>query len=212
MKKSAIIVAGGKGLRMGSDIPKQFIQIDAKPIIVRTIERFLECDPSIHLVVVIPMGQMKAWEEIERNFFSQISIVSAPGGASRFLSVQSGLSFVDEGLVAIHDAVRPYVSIETIQKSFASAKEYGSGVATVDLKDSIRKIEGEASKAQDRRQFKLVQTPQTFRVEEIKQAFNQAEHTNFQDDAAVYESTGGIVRLIDGTYANIKITTHEDLK
>ena len=212
MKKSAIIVAGGKGLRMGSKIPKQFIEIDSKPIIARTIERFLEFDPEIQLVVVIPIDQEETWNDIREYYFAKVEIYVAHGGATRFDSVVNGLDYVDEGLVAIHDAVRPYVSGETIQESFDAAEQSGSGVAAVELKDSIREITDNLSRARDRRNFRLIQTPQTFQVDKIKEAYKKAEGKDFLDDASVYESAGNKVNLISGTYDNIKITTPDDLK
>lgn len=213
MKKWAIIVAGGKGLRMGSPTPKQFLEIDSKPIIARTIERFLEFDKDINLIVVVPEDQKPTWLKIKEKHFVDQKITLAIGGSTRFESVKSGLAQIEgDGLVAIHDAVRPYVSGETIEKSFLSAQQFGSGIAAVALKDSIRKIEDGHSEARDRNTYRLVQTPQTFRVAEIRMAFATVANTDFQDDASVYEAAGFKVKLVDGSYENIKITTPDDLK
>ncbi len=212
MEKFAIIVAGGKGLRMGSPTPKQFLEIDSKPIIARSVERFLEYDTTLNIIVVIPQDQMAAWQGIAQKFFPKKSITAAIGGATRFESVQHGLDKIAaEGLVAIHDAVRPYVSAETISQSFLSAEKYGSGVAAVELKDSIRELTGEGSAARNRADYRLVQTPQTFRVSDIKAAFDLVSGTDFLDDASVYEAAGHSVKLIAGSYENIKITTPDDL-
>ncbi len=213
MEKFAIIVAGGKGLRMGSPTPKQFLEIDSKPIIARTVERFLEHDQKLGLIVVVPADQKETWLTIKEKYFPDLDITLAIGGNTRFESVLSGLNRIEvEGLVAIHDAVRPYVSGTTIALSFESAKKYGSGVAAVPLKDSIREIEGDDSHSRDRSNYRLVQTPQTFRVSEIKFAFANAKKSNFLDDASVYEAAGFKVKLVEGTYENIKITTPDDLK
>lgn len=196
---------------MGSDIPKQFLDIDSKPIIARTIERFLEFDPKIQLVVVIPKDQNSIWQDIQSKYFTDVFIQMGHGGETRFDSVKNGLDKVDDGLVAIHDAVRPYVSCETIRSSFDSAKKNGSGVAVVELKDSIREIAGHTSISRDRRNYRLVQTPQTFQVNLIKAAYGSASQKDFLDDASVYEWAGHEVHLVDGTYSNIKITTPDDL-
>lgn len=211
MKKWAILVAGGKGLRMGTEIPKQFLEIEGTPIIVRTIERFRAYDPNIRLVIVIPRDQSEAWHAIKQTFLPKQQIVLAFGGKTRSESVQNGLEHVDQGLVSIHDAVRPFVEVQTIADSFESAYKNGSGVPVVDLKDSIRELTGQGSMSRDRTNYRLVQTPQTFRVSEIKEAYAKANQEDFLDDASVYEAAGFNVSLVSGSYGNIKITTQEDL-
>jgi len=211
MRKYALIVAAGHGQRMQRNIPKQFLEIDTIPIIVLTINQFLKYDDSIKLVVVLPKDQMETWTLIKEIHFEGQPITTTTGGDTRTQSVRFGLACIlDEGLVAIHDAVRPFVSLQTIEDSFNSAKEYGSGIAVVPLKDSIRKISNKKSKAQRRNEFRLVQTPQTFRISEIKAAYKKIkiDHT---DDASLYEASGYDVHLIVGSYNNIKITTPEDL-
>lgn len=197
---------------MGSDTPKQFLTVNDKPIIVRTIERFLSYSEKIHLFVVIPQDQESIWTLIKNEYLPDRKIISVIGGQTRFESVRNGLEMVKEGLVAIHDAVRPYVSVETISESFRSAGEKGSGVAVVSLKDSIREVTANGSRGRDRNDFRLVQTPQTFRVKEIKAAFAGVSGNDFQDDATVYENAGFSVSLVEGSYDNIKITTPEDLR
>ena len=213
MKKWAIIVAGGKGLRMGSDIPKQFLKIAGKPIIALTIEKFLQMDQHIQVIVVTPQDHRELWDQIQSAHFPHESIVRVNGGKTRFESVRNGLDTIhEEGIVAIHDAVRPYVTAEIIMNCYDSAEKQGSGVAAVPLKDSIREIAHHKNVSRSRADFRLVQTPQTFRLSEIKDAFAQAPHTDFTDDASVYEAAGYDVKLIEGSYENSKITTPGDLR
>ena len=211
MQKSVIIVAGGSGTRMQQSLPKQFIEILEKPIVVHTIEAFLAYDRSIFVVLVLPTHYFDTWKALADRFFPTVNIHVVAGGATRFQSVKSGLSVIDRGLVAIHDAVRPLISPQVIAESFLSAEEKGSGVVMVPLKDSIRrKTEGETL-AENRADFFAVQTPQTFQVAQIKKAFEQNELDTFTDDASVYESAGMPVSPVVGEYTNIKITTPEDL-
>jgi len=214
MQRHAIIVAGGRGLRMGGPTPKQFLMLHGRPVIVHAIERFLAFDPEIRLIVVLPEDHLATWQTIRKEHFPHMAIEVATGGAERFDSVKAGLDLIKDmtGLVAVHDAVRPFISEKTISDSFNSALHYGSGVASVTLKDSIRELVNDGSKARDRSHFRLVQTPQTFRVSELKDAFSKATHNAFTDDATVYEAAGYRVRLVEGGYENIKITTPEDLK
>ncbi|WP_425390261.1 2-C-methyl-D-erythritol 4-phosphate cytidylyltransferase [Ekhidna sp.] len=213
MKKYAIIVAGGVGTRMKSEVPKQFLLIDGEPILVRSIKKFLEYDHGIEVIIVLPEAHIKQWEALKFQYFPDREIHVTSGGITRSASVLSGLSIIKgEGLVAIHDAVRPFVSVDTISTSFDSAKSQGSGVAVVELKDSIRELEQNTSIARDRSNYVLVQTPQTFNVSELKDAYGKAGSGIFTDDASVYEAAGYTVSLVEGSYDNIKITTPEDLK
>jgi 2-C-methyl-D-erythritol 4-phosphate cytidylyltransferase len=212
MNNYAIIVAGGKGERMKSEKPKQFLEIEGKTILEHTLARFLEI-PAIQIILAIPEANFPEWNQIQNSKFPKENIITVTGGKTRSDSVRNGLKvIVGDGLVAIHDAVRPFVTAETINKTYESAKEFGSGVAAVALKDSIRKIlDNGHSEARNREDYALVQTPQTFRVAEIKEAYEKAEGF-FSDDATVYENAGFVVRLTEGEYSNIKITTPEDLK
>lgn len=205
-------MAGGIGTRMNSEVPKQFLCIDGDPIIVHSIRRFMDYNKDVNIIVVLPENHVEQWKNIKLQYFPNIEIGLTTGGATRTASVISGLNLIDEGLVAIHDAVRPFTSFETISNSFLSAEIYGSGVAAVSLKDSIREIQEDQSVARDRSNYVLVQTPQTFKVGEIKSAYAKIGTDPFTDDASVYEAAGNIVRLVKGTYNNIKITTPEDLK
>ena len=212
-QKYAIIVAGGSGSRMGSEIPKQFLPLAGKPILLHTIKRFLEV-PSIKIILVLPEKDIEFWNETcIQNAFIEKSIIVVKGGNTRFQSVKNGLSYVeDEGIVAVHDGVRPFVSLAIIHRSFEIAEKEGSAITSVVLKDSIREIKpnGE-NKAVERINFRLMQTPQTFQSELIQKAFEVKEQTFFTDCASVVEFAGFPVTLIEGAYENIKITTPEDL-
>lgn len=207
-------MAGGVGARMKSTTPKQFLKIDGVPVIIQTLRKFLEFDSSIELIVVLPKEHTQYWMALNESYPFIDSIKAVDGGKTRSDSVRAGLEIINEdGLVAIHDAVRPFVEIATIERSFTSAQDHGSGVAAVPLKDSIReRTEQGVSFARNRENYVMVQTPQTFRVEEIKKSYSQLEGESFSDDATVYEKAGFKVKIIDGDYSNIKITTPEDLE
>lgn len=214
MNKAAVLVAGGKGMRMGTSLSKQYLPLAGKPVLMHTLERFFHADASIHLVLVLPKEDFEYWTSlcITHDFVLPHQVVA--GGASRFQSVKNGLMALpfEEGLVAIHDGVRPFVSEKVIQTSFEQAAEKGSAIPVVALKDSLRKVgaEGESS-FQDRTHFRLVQTPQTFQLKRLLQAFAVEELAIFTDDATVYEHQGWEVSLIEGNPENIKLTTPEDL-
>ncbi|MEM9340124.1 MAG: 2-C-methyl-D-erythritol 4-phosphate cytidylyltransferase [Bacteroidota bacterium] len=215
MRRYAIIVAGGKGTRMNSDVPKQFLLIDGEPIIVRTIRVFLKADSGITPIIVIPKESIGDWNLIKERHLAKVKVIDAVGGETRTSSVLSGLQQItDDGVVAIHDAVRPYVSPKIILNSFESAEIHGSGVVCIPLKDSIRELTGgDTSVSRNRNDFVLVQTPQTFIVSKIKDAYRKVgDHASHTDDASVYEGAGYKVAMVTGSYANIKITTPEDLK
>jgi 2-C-methyl-D-erythritol 4-phosphate cytidylyltransferase len=212
----AIIVAGGSGSRMKSEIPKQFLPLNEKPILIHTVEKFLQI-PNIQIIVVLPKNDIEYWNEITssneiiQKFKNSIKITV--GGASRFQSVRNGLSTIKtDGLVAVHDGVRPLVNLEIIQNSYKVAAEKGTAVASVWVKDSVRQFnEKGENTALDRTRLKLVQTPQTFQINLIKKAFEVDEQAFFTDCASVLEFSGERISLIDGAYENIKITTPEDM-
>lgn len=215
MKKYAIIVAGGKGQRMNADLPKQFILLSGKPVLMHTIEAFYKYDENIKIVLVLPTSQIDYWKSlcIKYNFTYPIEIEE--GGESRFHSVKNGLnSLKDNGFVAIHDGVRPFVSAETIKRCFSAANEFGNAIPVIDIVDSIRHIDGDRNEAVDRNQYKLVQTPQVFEIEKLKTAYAHAltlETSQFTDDASVFSFAGYKIHLVEGNRENIKITTPFDL-
>jgi 2-C-methyl-D-erythritol 4-phosphate cytidylyltransferase len=210
MKKFAIIVAGGSGLRMGKEIPKQFLLLDGKPIVIHTINKFIsEVD---EIILVLPESQIAYWEElcIKYNFKHNIKITK--GGQTRFQSVKNGLELIhEEGIVAIHDAVRPFITEETIRESIKTALIHSSAIVSISLNDSIREDINGLNRALDRRQYKLIQTPQSFQVNLIKKAYEQEEKSTFTDDASVAENIGIKIHLIEGSVRNIKLTTPIDL-
>ncbi len=211
MKKTALIVAGGNGSRMESDLPKQFILLARKPILMHTIEAFYNCNVS-NIIVVLPPNQFEFWKELCTEFSFNLPHQIVAGGASRFESVQNGLVLCnEEDLVAIHDGVRPFINADLINKSFEIAAQKGNAVAAVRLKDSIRKVDLLGNKNVNRDDYFLIQTPQTFKCNIIKEAYQAQDHINFTDDASVLEANGYAINLIPGDYKNIKITTPEDL-
>ncbi|MBB6609410.1 2-C-methyl-D-erythritol 4-phosphate cytidylyltransferase [Pontibacter sp. Tf4] len=208
----AIIVAGGSGSRMQHDLPKQFIEVAGKPILMHTIERFYNYNPTIRLIVVLPQEQLDTWRELCRKHEFKLFHMTVPGGTTRFGSVKNGLGAVmGEGLVAVHDGVRPFVETETIKAAFEAAANYGSAVVAISPKDSIRELTGSGSKAVPRANYKMVQTPQVFNATILRKAYEQPEQEHFTDDASVVESIGETIALVEGSYRNIKITTPEDL-
>lgn len=214
MNKYALIVAGGKGTRMGSDVSKQYLEIGNKPILLRTLEVFYKTDPSIELLLVLPDSDFLFWEALCIEYDFRVAHRLVKGGNSRFQSVKNGLHAISDkdGLVAIHDGVRPFVKPKVISESFEVAAVKGSAIAVIALKDSLRRLtDDDKSFFQERQNFRLVQTPQTFQLHKIKKAFDVTELHHFTDDATVYEHQGWQVTLISGNLENIKITTPEDM-
>jgi 2-C-methyl-D-erythritol 4-phosphate cytidylyltransferase len=214
MEKYAIIVAGGSGTRMGTEKPKQFLPLAKKPILIHTLESFISFPEKIICILVLPKSAFVEWEEIVAEYSFDDPIILAEGGTTRFESVKNGLAKIENksSLVAIHDGVRPLVSHRIIKDSYALAEAKGCAIASTSLKESIRKIDGEHSKSIDRTKMRLIQTPQTFKTELIKNAFAHFERDeNFTDDASVAEKYGLPINLFEGSFQNIKITTPEDL-
>jgi 2-C-methyl-D-erythritol 4-phosphate cytidylyltransferase len=212
MKKYALLVAGGVGTRMKSSIPKQFLPIAGKPVIVHTIEAFHRYDPDIDVILVLPEAHLKGWNEIGKTYDLLDRVTKVTGGETRFQSVRAGLRYMEpDSLVAIHDGVRPLISREVIANSFDTAAGTGSAITSVPLKDSIRKVSEDASEALDRSKYRLIQTPQTFQTWLIRKAYDQEESPVFTDCASVAESYGIKISLINGDYTNLKITGPEDL-
>lgn len=212
MKEYALIVAGGKGTRINSKLPKQFLRLNGKPILLHTIEAFFNYSEKISVVLVLPEDDFEIWNSICKEFGFNKPIVLQKGGETRFQSVRNGLDKIDgDGLVAIHDGVRPLVSSDLIGASFRLAAVHGSAVAAVRLKESIRITDQDTTKAVDRSKFRIIQTPQTFKLDIIKKAYQLKEDSNLTDDASVAEKAGHKISLFEGSYENLKITTPEDL-
>jgi 2-C-methyl-D-erythritol 4-phosphate cytidylyltransferase len=224
LKEYTLIVAGGKGTRIKSKLPKQFLELNGLPILMHTINAFLRYNSDMTIVLVLPEDDFTLWNELCAKHNFKTKLILTKGGDSRFQSVKNGLDKIEgEGLVAIHDGVRPLVSEDIIGASFHLAAVHESAVAAVRLKESIRMTdqaclpEGSSArrqdntKAMDRSRFRLIQTPQTFKVSLIKKAYQQKEDVSLTDDASVAERDGHIISLFEGSYENIKITTQEDL-
>ncbi len=215
----ALIVAGGKGTRIKSKLPKQFLELNGLPILMHTINAFVRYSNSVRIILVLPEDDFDIWNALCEKFNFNVPVILQSGGESRFQSVKNGLDKIEgdaclpdrQGLVAIHDGVRPLVSEDIIGASFRLAAVHQSAVAAVRLKESIRMTDQDNTKAMDRSRFRLIQTPQTFQVDLIKKAYQQKEDVSMTDDASVAERDGHIISLFEGSYENIKITTPEDL-
>ena len=212
MKRYGVIVAGGMGVRMGADRPKQFLEIGGKPILRHTVERFLAFDPGLEIVLVLPAAQKDWWRGYcrESGFLERYTMVS--GGITRFHSVQNALKYVgNDGAVAVHDGVRPLVSQPLLERLFKAAESYEAVVPVVPVVESVRQAEGEGSVPVSRDGLVLVQTPQVFDARVLKAAYRQPFSPAFTDDASVVEAAGGSIRLVEGDRFNLKITTPDDL-
>lgn len=211
----AIIVAGGKGLRMGGDIPKQFLPIGNIPVLMRTIRRFRQYDDGIKIILVLPHSQQEYWKELCREYSFSEPVVVADGGETRFHSVRNGLNLIpndENGVVMVHDGVRPFLSIDTIRKTCEGASKYGAAVPVVPVVDTLRHLDdAEHSVTVPRDEYRTVQTPQTFDIQLLKKAYKQDYDNKFTDDASVVESCGIDVALVEGNRENIKITTPFDI-
>ena len=211
-ERYAIIVAGGRGLRMGGELPKQFLPLSGKPVLMRTLELF-EGEVS-QIILVLPEDHIPFWEELCQRYHFTLPHTVALGGETRFHSVRSGLSYLpQEGLVAVHDGVRPLASRALIRRSFEEAERSGAALPACPVTDSLRLRQEEGkSEAVDRSRYVAVQTPQTFDLGRLQQAYEQAYSPLFTDDASVYEAASlGSITLIDGEETNIKLTTPRDL-
>lgn len=212
MTHTVLIVAGGKGLRMGSDLPKQFLPIGGKPVLMHTIEAFHHFDRTMKIILVLPQEQQTYWQELcaKHSFVIEHTVVD--GGETRFHSVKNGLACVNSGLVGVHDGVRPFVSPEVIKCCYELAAIKKAVIPVIDVVETVRHITETGSETVSRNDYKLVQTPQVFDAELLKQAYAQEYTPFFTDDASVVEAMGVSVCLAEGNRENIKITTPFDLK
>ena len=210
-----IIVAGGKGLRMGSDIPKQFLPIGGKPVLMRTLERFRQYSPSLQIILVLPKAQQDYWQKLCKEYAFDIDYQLADGGETRFHSVQNGLAKIPDnaqGVVGVHDGVRPFPSIDVIRNCYETAREKKAVIPVIPVVETVRHLKGDTSVTVPRNDYRLVQTPQTFDIQLLKAANRQPYNEGFTDDASVVEAFGFNITLVEGTRENIKITTPYDLK
>ena len=215
MEDYIIIVAGGKGLRMGSDIPKQFLPIGGKPVLMRTLERFREYSPTLQIILVLPKAQQEYWKELCQKHNFTVAYQLADGGETRFHSVQHGLALIPddaEGVVGVHDGVRPFPSIDVIRRCYETAREKKAVIPVIPVVETVRHLKGETSETVPRNDYRLVQTPQCFDIQLLKAANRQPYNDGFTDDASVVEAYGFDITLVEGNRENIKITTPYDLK
>lgn len=213
MNKYVIIVAGGKGKRMHSETPKQFLQVAGTPLLMHTIKKFRNYNQDIKIILVLPSPFIDFWKSLCKRFEFLVEHELVEGGKSRFHSVKNGLKNVNQNsLVAIHDGVRPLVSTETIHRVFESAQETGNAIPVVKVNESLRQLNSDGSIPVDRKNYRLIQTPQAFLSRIILKAYKQDYQERFTDDATVIESFGVKVNFVEGNYENIKITRPADLK
>ncbi len=212
MKQVVIIVAGGSGKRMNTDIPKQFLLLNEDPVLIRTIMAFHQYNPDMQIIVALPPGQKKYWQTICNNHKFNVPHILVNGGSTRHHTVKNAVKKIQPGsIVAIHDGVRPLVSKALIQTCFDTASILGNAVPVIELSDSIREVNGDKNVRADRSRFRLVQTPQVFRSDMLIQAFRQQYKPIFTDEATLVESAGYNIHLVKGHQENIKITTVFDL-
>ena len=209
--KYVIITAGGTGERMGTVIPKQFLLLNGLPVIMHSMKAFYDFSEEINIVVVLPESQLKAWKNLCMEHHFDMPHKVCAGGATRFESVSKGLKHTGQGLIAVHDAVRPLVSSRLIRECFTVAQDKGNAIPVIPLKDSVREVISGKNQAMNRQALRLVQTPQVFDSEQIKEAYGRVTHSNFSDDATVVEASGLEITLIEGDERNIKITTPADM-
>ena len=208
----AIIVAGGKGLRMGSDIPKQFLPIGGKPVLMRTLERFRAYSDKLQIILVLPKAQQDYWQQLCREYDFHVDYRLADGGETRFHSVQHGLALIPddaEGVVGVHDGVRPFPALDVIRRCYETARTQKAVIPVIPVVETLRHL---TAGTKPRGDYRLVQTPQTFDIQLLKAANRQPYNEGFTDDASVVEAFGHPITLVDGNRENIKITTPYDMK
>jgi 2-C-methyl-D-erythritol 4-phosphate cytidylyltransferase len=206
-----IIVAGGKGLRMGGDIPKQFLPISGKPVLMRTIERFRAYSNNLQIILVLPEAQQDYWKQLCKEYAFDVDYMLTNGGETRFHSVQHGLALIPDdaqGVVGVHDGVRPFPSIEVIMNCYETAREKKAVIPVVPVVETLRHI---TDGTKPRNEYRLVQTPQCFDIQLLKAANRQPYNDGFTDDASVVEAFGFENTLVEGNRENIKITTPYDI-
>jgi len=209
---AVIIVAGGSGSRMNNELPKQLIEINNKPVVVYSIEKFIQFNKNIQVIISLHENYFDLFEKIKtQHNLENIQVVQ--GGDTRYQSVKNGLALLNENvtIVGVHDAARPLVSLQTIEKTFADAKQFGAAIPVIDMNESLREVNDNNSKAVDRNKFKIVQTPQCFKKEILLNAYKMPHSPLFTDDASIVEKTGYKIFLTEGNRENIKITYPQDL-
>lgn len=212
-QRKVIIVAGGKGERMKTTVPKQFLKLNDKPLLMHTVNRFYQYDRQMEILLVLPENQINYWNELCEKYGFSIHHQVIAGGETRFHSVKNALDIIrEECLIAVHDGVRPLVDIATIDRCFSKAEKTGTAIPVIDLVDTIREITENRNATLERKSYKLVQTPQVFKSEIIISSYEKADNKQFTDDASVVEAAGYPIHLVEGNRMNIKITNPLDLK
>ncbi len=210
--KYAVIVAGGKGSRMGAAVPKQFLPLLGKPLLCYAIQAFADAFSDVRMILVLPADQLSSAATVLRSYLGGIDVTVVAGGETRYHSVQNGLKEIkDDGVVFVHDGARPLIHSELIVRCYKQAMEKGSAIPAVQVMESMRMMEGGYARPVDRELLRIVQTPQTFKTDIILPAFQQAYQPSFTDEATVVEASGTNIHLIDGTFDNIKVTTPADM-
>ena len=214
LNKWVVITAGGSGLRMGSSTPKQFLEIEGKPLLTHTIDVFQKALPKINIVLVLPSDKIGYMEEQSTTFSTAENFKIVSGGKTRFQSVKNGLNAINDStaLIAVHDGVRPLISNKLIHRVFEGAAKNGNAIPVIPVQESLRKVTGETSIIVDRQTYKIVQTPQCFKAEQLLPAFEADYDVSFTDEASVVEKAGHPINLVEGDSINIKITTPADLE
>lgn len=198
---------------MGNAVPKQFLLLNGKPVLQRSLEAFAAFDPTMTCIVVLPETQISYWKDLCEKYSCNVPHVVVSGGKERFDSVKNGLKAISaEGFVAVHDGVRPLVTMEMLRDGFETAEKFGSAIPYVDSVDSLRLIDRETSKTLDRTKIKRIQTPQIFDVSQLKDVMDVVYRPEFTDEASVWELAGKKLYFYKGSEQNIKITTPSDLK
>lgn len=210
--RNVIIVAGGSGTRMNPDIPKQFLPLNGLPVLMHSVNAFRKFDPTIQIVIVLPRSFYSLWETLCLKYNFQADLDLTIGGETRVQSVKNALPLVSgKGYTAVHDGVRPLVSMETIRKAFSEAEKFGNAVPVIPVNESVRKTEGTANLPVPRNTLYIVQTPQVFKTVLLKKAYSLLDNDDFTDDATILETTGEKIHLFEGNHENIKITYPNDL-
>jgi len=211
-KVAAIMLAGGSGIRMGHALPKQFLKLGDRPILMHTIARFAEAVKNCHIIVVLPDNHRQYWEDLCGEYGFTIPHTVCTGGEKRFDSVVNALRYIEDAeIVAVHDGVRPFISKEIIRKAIGDAKVFGAVIPAIPIVDSLREVDERGNKTADRKRFRIIQSPQVFKAKVITEAYKIPFDESFTDDASVVEAAGGKVYLYEGSHQNIKITTPVDM-
>ncbi|MFM7681875.1 MAG: 2-C-methyl-D-erythritol 4-phosphate cytidylyltransferase [Bacteroidota bacterium] len=210
MQKSVIITAGGQGKRMGSDLPKQFLVLGGKPVLVHTLELFYKYDPNIEIILTLPNEWRGYWETVIDKYYCRVPHIVVNGGEERYHSIQNALKRCSGSYIAVHDGVRPFVSFETLDRCFSALNEYEAVVPVLKLKESLRQNHETSTNAVDRSNYRLVHTPQCFQAEVLRKAYEQTYHEHVTDDACLVEEIGYKVHLVESNEENIKLTTQFD--